>query len=495
MMLLHIESLSPLYEDVQRSGIFSDSKFFVDCVPKFSSEIIVEKYISTKDSIGFDLFSFVEANFTYPKEREAVYSSSNKSIELHLSDLWDELTRKPDQQAGTLIPLPYPYIVPGGRFREIYYWDSYFTMLGLKESGRVDLIENMVNNFAYLIDQFGFIPNGNRTYYLSRSQPPFFALMVSVLMDVKGAGIVQSYLPQIEKEYQFWMEGSGSLSPSNVKHRRVVRLNNGSVLNRYWDDKNTPRPEAFIEDEQIAAESTTENNEVYRNIRAAAESGWDFSSRWFGEGVNMHTIETTQIIPIDLNCLLFFVEVMISAAYFNKNDQSTGKAFLIKSEQRKKAIQHYCWNEEKKCFFDYQFIKQTQTPHYTLAATFPLFFHIATIDQIESIEKVITEQFLQSGGLITTTNHTHQQWDAPNGWAPLQWIAYKGLKTMDENNSTAEKIKKNWLSLNEKTFTETGKMMEKYNVSNTTVIAGGGEYPNQDGFGWTNGVYLAMKNK
>ncbi|MDP1844970.1 MAG: trehalase family glycosidase, partial [Sediminibacterium sp.] len=178
MMLLYIESLSPLYEDVQRSGIFSDSKFFVDCVPKFSSEIIVEKYINTKDSIGFDLVSFVEANFTYPKEREAVYSSSNKSIELHLSDLWDELTRKPDQQAGTLIPLPNPYIVPGGRFREIYYWDSYFTMLGLKESGRVDLIENMVNNFAYLIDQFGFIPNGNRTYYLSRSQPPFFALMV-----------------------------------------------------------------------------------------------------------------------------------------------------------------------------------------------------------------------------------------------------------------------------------------------------------------------------
>ncbi|MDP1843569.1 MAG: trehalase family glycosidase, partial [Sediminibacterium sp.] len=362
------------------------------------------------------------------------------------------------------------------------------------ESGRVDLIENMVNNFAYLIDQFGFIPNGNRTYYLSRSQPPFFALMVYVLMDVKGVGIVQSYLPQIEKEYQFWMEGSGSLSPSKVEHRRVVRLNNGSVLNRYWDDKNTPRPEAFIEDEQIAAESTAENNEVYRNIRAAAESGWDFSSRWFGDGVNMHTIETTQIIPIDLNCLLFFVEVIISAAYFNKNDQSTGKAFLIKSEQRKKAIQHYCWNEEKKCFFDYQFIKQTQTPHYTLAATFPLFFHIATIDQIESIEKVITDQFLQSGGLITTTNHTHQQWDAPNGWAPLQWIAYKGLKTMDENNSTAEKIKVNWLALNEKTFAETGKMMEKYNVSNTKVIAGGGEYPNQDGFGWTNGVYLAMKN-
>ena len=318
-MLFYIESLSPLYEDVQMSGIFSDSKFFVDCSPKFSAGIILQNYLEQKNDPAFNLAGFVKAHFNYPKENTTEYHSANKPIKAHLNDLWDELTREPDQQSGTLIPLPHRYIVPGGRFREIYYWDSYFTLLGLQVSGRTDLIENMVLNFASLIDQFGFIPNGNRTYYLSRSQPPFFALMVTVLMESKGTEVLQQFLPRLEKEYAFWMDGSETLGPDNTSHRRVVRMNNGSLLNRYWDDKDTPRPEAFIEDTHIAAAADRPAAEVFRDIRAAAESGWDFSSRWFGDGKQMHTIETTSIIPVDLNCLLFFLETILSMAYFEKN--------------------------------------------------------------------------------------------------------------------------------------------------------------------------------
>jgi alpha,alpha-trehalase len=492
--MLYIETLSPLYEDVQISGIFSDSKYFVDSIPKSTTENILALYESQKRSDGFSLKQFIDTHFIYPSENNNEYNSSNKPITEHLNDLWNELTRQPDAAGGTLIPLPFPYIVPGGRFREIYYWDSYFTMLGLKESGRIDLIENMVNNFSYLINQFGHIPNGNRTYYLSRSQPPFFSLMISVLMDTKGPHILQDYLAPLEKEYQFWMDGVEQLGPNNISHRRVVRLWNGMIMNRFWDDKDTPRPEAYIEDKHIASLSNRPAEAVYRDIRAAAESGWDFSSRWFADGTNMHSIETTSIIPIDLNCLLFFMEVMIASAYFNQNDQAKGKSYLIKSEERKKAIQYFCWNEEKNFFFDYQFEKRTHTPHYTLAAAFPLFFHIAHIDQINAVDKLMQEKLLADGGLITTTNNTGQQWDAPNGWAPLQWITYKGLLSIDENNKTAAKIKNNWLSLNEKTYADTGKMMEKYNVADISILAGGGEYPNQDGFGWTNGVYLAMKN-
>ena len=490
---MQIETLSPLYEDVQQSALFADSKFFVDCIPKSSAETILMLYELEREESEFSLKHFIETHFTYPAESNSIYSSENKLISNHLNDLWNELTRQPDIEAGTLIPLPFPYIVPGGRFREIYYWDSYFTMLGLKESGRIDLIENMLNNFTYLINQFGFIPNGNRTYYLSRSQPPFFALMISILMDTKGPHILQDYLAPLEKEYQFWMDGVEKLGPHNLIHRRVVRLANGMILNRYWDDKDTPRPEAFVEDTHVAEASSQPANEVFRNIRAAAESGWDFSSRWFADGINMHSIETTKIIPIDLNCLLFFMEVMISSAYFNQNDQVNGKSYLIKSEERKKAIQHFCWNEEQQFFFDYQFEKRAHTPHHTLAAAFPLFFHISTFEQNALVEKIIQEKFLRSGGLITTTNNTGQQWDAPNGWAPLQWITYKGLMAIDESNPTAKKIRELWLSLNEKTYLETGKMMEKYNVTDISISAGGGEYPNQDGFGWTNGVYLAMK--
>ncbi|MEI6263571.1 MAG: alpha,alpha-trehalase TreF [Sphingobacteriia bacterium] len=492
---MHIESLSPLYEDVQQSGIFADSKFFVDCIPKSSAETILMLYKLEREENEFSLKYFIETHFTFPSESKSVYSSGNKPINEHLNDLWNELTRQPDAAGGTLIPLPFPYIVPGGRFREIYYWDSYFTMLGLKESGRVDLIENMVNNFAYLINQFGHIPNGNRTYYLSRSQPPFFALMISILMEVKGDHILQDYLAPLEKEYQFWMDGVEQLGPNNISHRRVVRLSNGMIMNRYWDDKDTPRPEAFIEDKHIASLSNRPAEEVYRDIRAAAESGWDFSSRWFADGINMQSIETTKIIPIDLNCLMGFMEVIISMAYFNQNDQEKGKSYLIKLEERKKAIQHFCWNEELQFFFDYQFEKRAHTPHYTLAGAFPLFFPIADFfGQKQCIEKTIEDKFLKAGGLISTLNNTGQQWDAPNGWAPLQWITYKGLMHVDSRNRTAKKIRENWLMLNEKTYAETGKMMEKYNVEDISISAGGGEYPNQDGFGWTNGVYLAMKN-
>lgn len=486
----YIESLSPLYEAVQLSEIFSDSKFFVDAVPLFTPQEIITNYIASKDKTGFDLRSFVETHFALPAESDNSYSSANKSLPDHLSGLWNVLTRKPDEQGGTLIPLPHSYIVPGGRFREVYYWDSYFTMLGLQVSGRVDIIQNMIDNFAYLINQAGFIPNGNRTYYLGRSQPPFFALMLSVLEEEKGKVFIQQYLPQLENEYAFWMDGAGLLSATHTARRRSVRMPDGSILNRYWDDRDTPRPEAYIEDIHIAQKSGRTASTVYRDIRAAAESGWDFSSRWFRDEQKMETIQTTDIIPVDLNCLLVFMEQYLSHLY-SGSDEQRAAIMLKRSEQRKKAIQHYCWNEEKEFYFDHHFRDNIQTSCYTLASLFPLFIPVADKAQSAKVAKTVEERFLQPGGLTTTLNKTGQQWDAPNGWAPLQWIAYKGLKQAPYGHTgLAEKIRQNWMQNNEKVYAETGKMMEKYNVCDTHAKAGGGEYPNQDGFGWTNGVYL-----
>ena len=389
-----------------------------------------------------------------------------------------------------MIPLPNPYIVPGGRFREVYYWDSYFTMLGLQVSKRVDIIENMINNFAYLIDTVGFIPNGNRSYYLGRSQPPFFALMINVLMEEKGEDILFKYQSALEKEYAFWMDGADQLSEANPSHRRCVLMPDGTVLNRYWDDFDTPRPEANIEDKHLAANSGRNVSEVYRHIRAAAESGWDFSSRWFRDPQKMETIQTTDIIPIDLNCLLCWHEVILAAIY-GKTNKEKMHVLLKKMGQRKEAIQKYCWNEEKGFYFDYNLADAKQSEQYTLAGMFPFFLSIAEYTQAEAAAKVIEEKFLQPGGLRTTALQTGQQWDSPNGWAPLQWVTYHGLKKFPYHQHTvADKIKANWMHTNEKVFASTGKMMEKYNVCDTETKAGGGEYPNQDGFGWTNGVYL-----
>jgi alpha,alpha-trehalase len=490
---LTVQELSPLYEEVQMSGLFADSKYFVDAIPLQPVGDIMAAYTAARSTPDFNLRRFVETHFQLPAEADNSYRSANKPIHLHLSELWNILTRTPDQQAGTLIPLPHPYIVPGGRFREVYYWDSYFTMLGLQVSKRVDLIENMVSNFAHLINTLGFIPNGNRSYYLGRSQPPFFASMVLLLMEEKGEEILSKYLSPLEKEYAFWMDGVSQLSDTQTTYRRVVRMPDGAVLNRYWDDMDTPRPEAFTEDKHLAESSGRDPKEVYRHIRAAAESGWDFSSRWFSDGENMQTIQTTDLIPVDLNCLLCSMEMLLSIMYGKLGQADKDQQMLDNFVKRKKAIQTYCWSEEKGFYFDHQFRTQQLSEQYTLASVFPLYFPIADIKQSASVAKVVEAHFLQPGGLRTTLRNTGQQWDAPNGWAPLQWIAYQAFNRVPyEHKALARQIKDNWMRNNEKVYAATGKMMEKYNVSDTDSKAGGGEYPNQDGFGWTNGVYLAF---
>jgi alpha,alpha-trehalase len=404
------------------------------------------------------------------------------------------LQRNPDKDSGTLIPLPYPYIVPGGRFREIYYWDSYFTMLGLKVSGKNEVIESMIHNFSFLINTFGFIPNGNRTYYLSRSQPPFFSLMTELLASIKGDVVLLQYSGEIEKEYAFWMNGSKELSKENNAIKRVVLLKDGSVLNRYFDDLTSPRPEAFLEDMHLTKISSQQPENLFRNIRAAAESGWDFSSRWFKDEKNMHTIQTTDLIPVDLNCLLFHIEQLLSKIYLLQHQKEKSSAFEIKSINRKKAIETFCWNQDNEFYFDYNFKEEKNTNTFSLAAAYPLFFSISNSGRANAVKEKIFNNFLQAGGVITTLNTTQQQWDAPNGWAPLQWITYKALKNYGFIVE-ANELKKRWITTNEKIYTVTEKMMEKYNVTATDTQAGGGEYPNQDGFGWTNGVYLAMQSE
>jgi alpha,alpha-trehalase len=365
-------------------------------------------------------------------------------------------------------------------------------MLGLKQSGKIELIENMIDNFAYLIDTYGFIPNGNRTYFLTRSQPPYFSLMVDLLAEIKGIEVYKKYLPQLEKEYNFWMDGSEKLSGIDNTHRRVVLLPDGEILNRYWDDDASPRPEAYKEDLKIAALSPEHDSVDFRNIRAACESGWDFSSRWLNDGISLETIETTKILPVDLNCLLFHLETTIAHAYKIENNKAQLKKFKSLASKREKAIQKYFWRKKEGFFVDYHFVLEWKNMPNQLAGVYPLFFGIASKKQALKCAEFVEIHFLKEGGLQTTTKTTSQQWDAPNGWAPLQYIAIKGLEKYSVK--LAENIKNRWLNVNKSTFESTGKFCEKYNVVDVNSSGGGGEYPSQDGFGWTNGVYLNLSN-
>jgi len=318
-----------LYVAVESARLFPDSKQFPDAVPKSAPKDILALYHSQRPRSPEQLRKFVAAHFLLPEAVAAApVASEHVPIGRHIDSLWEQLTRSTAVAPAysSLLPLPRPYVVPGGRFREVYYWDSYFTMLGLLESGRGDLVEGMVADFAHLVDTFGHIPNGARTYYLSRSQPPFFFAMVELLSGQEPAHALATYLPQLKKEYAFWMDGAAGLTPGGA-HRRVVALEDGSILNRYWDDRDTPRDEAYWEDTTLARAAHREPAQLYRDIRAAAESGWDFSSRWLADARTLATIDTTEIIPVDLNSLLFGLESVIRAGCERAGDRACAQQF------------------------------------------------------------------------------------------------------------------------------------------------------------------------
>lgn len=483
-----------LFTDLHASGLWHDGKEISDSVTLESPDHILALYRKEKTQPGFDLKRFFNTHFEKAPTLEVNYTSdTTRPVEEHIEKLWPILSREPEDQDffSTLIPLPFPYVIPGGRFNEIYYWDSYFTMLGLVESGRIDLVESMVKNFAYMIENFGFIPNGNRTYYLGRSQPPFFSLMVSLLAEQKGDDVILEFLPALIKEHEFWMEGSKKLTKEWKSHKRAVKLSGGEILNRYYDNITSPRAEMYQDDVELIKTKGEAGKRTLLNIRAACESGWDFSSRWCEAPNDLSTIRTTDLVQVDLNCLLYHLEKMVHKGLALKGEVKTAAKYSTYAENRAAAIQKYFWNEEAGFYFDYNHQIDHQMHSISAAAAFPLSFGIATEFQAQKVAQTLETELLKDGGLLTTNFESGQQWDAPNGWAPLQWMAICGLRNYGLE-SLSQKIKERWVALNIKVFENTGKLMEKYNVMDTSLLSGGGEYPVQDGFGWTNGVLLKL---
>lgn len=487
--------LGPLFSDVQSAKLFPDQKTFADAVPKSDPYMILADYRMQRNQSGFDLRHFVNLNFDLPKAGEKYVAPADQNLREHIDGLWPVLTRTTDKAAkwDSLLPLPESYVVPGGRFREVYYWDSYFTMLGLAESGHWDKIEDMVKNFAYEIDTWGHIPNGNRSYYLSRSQPPFFSLMVELLA-THDKEALKTFQPQLTKEYQYWMEGGDSLAPGSAS-KRVVKLQNGALLNRYWDDRDTPRPESWLDDV-----TTAKNNpdrpatEIYRDLRAGAASGWDFSSRWMDNPEQLGSIHTTSFIPVDLNALMYQMEKTLSHASKATGDEAGAARYDKLASQRQQAMESTLWNDKKGWYADYDMRRKAVSDSLTAAALYPLFVKAAAQDRADKVAAATQAQLLKAGGVLTTTMNTGQQWDAPNGWAPLQWIAAVGLENYGHDDLSME-VTWRFLTNVQHTYDREKKLVEKYDVTTTGTGGGGGEYPLQDGFGWTNGVTLKMLDK
>ena len=434
---------SDLFKHVQMAQLFPDSKTFADAIVKTDLNTVLAAYEQAcldaeKSGEAVDLATFVNTHFDIPEMISATSQTKFENVADYIEHMWQVLTRTPDtEQKDSLIALTRPYIVPGGRFREIYYWDTYFTALGLIDAGRTDMAINMLVNFVDILNEVGCIPNGNRAYYYSRSQPPILALFYNLLKDALSDQQKEYVIWGLKKEYQFWMNEAGeNASQKGAAQLRTVTMPCGATLNRYFDTEPTPRPESYREDIETAEHIGADKSQFYQHVRAACESGWDFSSRWLANPNSLASIRTTEIIPVDLNALLVTLEQTLASV-----------------------------------------TKGAEQARYSAAST-------ARIKAINIL--------LKKGGVVTTSNTTSQQWDAPNGWAPLQLFAVEGLRNYGFDMQ-AQTIMLRFCKTIENHFATSGVLLEKYNVCEPEIKAGGGEYDVQLGFGWTNGVYTRFQ--
>jgi alpha,alpha-trehalase len=479
-----------LYRSVELARVFPDSKTFADMIPLQSPDTVLAAYRKEKSAGKAALAAFVARYFT----TAGAASKTRKPLRAHIQSLWPVLSRPPvaPLPGSSQLPVTNAYIVPGGRYQEFYYWDSYFAMLGMKADGQQPMVESMIATFVGLVERYGHVPNGTRTYYLGRSQPPFLALMMD-LSDDRDPALARRRLAALQTEHDYWMAGSNCIAADGTC-QHVVRMPDGSLLNRYWDARDTPRDESYTEDVATAAEAAPRPAaEINRHLRAGGESGWDFSSRWLRDGRTLATIHTTDIVPVDLNSLLWMQEQAIARRCRELGDSACAATFDDLATRRRAAIGRYLWNADERRFADWDRSTQRASPSISAAALLPLYAGLATKEQAAATASLTRERLIAPGGLRTTTVTTGQQWDSPNGWAPLQWMAVLGLERYGENK-LARSIADRWLTTVNRFYCRTGRVIEKYDVE-TFAAGGGGEYVVQDGFGWTNGSVSGLMDR
>lgn len=401
------------------------------------------------------------------QEQSLVHFSSDQIAAAfeHIGLKWHDLTKNQTIDDGTLIGLPYPYIVPSSEpqagfvFEEMYYWDSYFTAQGLFVSGHNDLAEGMLENLIYLFRRFHLIPNASRFYFTSRSQPP---MLTSYIFDVfekceKDLNWLREHIHTAEREYHtVWM--------SNIQpNRRNVYKD----LSRYYDIN-------VLDD------------------LAECESGWDMTTRY-----NRRCLS---YVPIDLNALLYKYESDIARAYEMLNEPDTAAVWRDYAKKRQQTITEELWDEEEGFFFDLDYINCRKSHVWSLAGFYPLWTGLATSEQARRLVEHL-EKFMQQGGLSVTSlanelpgSDLPHQWAYPNGWAPLHWLVVQGLDNYGYHKE-AEEITRRWLKTNLEYFDAFGVFREAYDVVNGMDSPHAGVYPPQIGFGWTNAVFVDLAKK
>ncbi|CAH1398864.1 unnamed protein product [Nezara viridula] len=509
---------------VQMAELYPDSKTFVDKKLKHNIDLIRRNFAIMMETTNNKpsrraLQEFVDKNFDpagsefeewhpsdwkkTPHFIDLIEDNQYRHWVIYLNEQWKQLGRniKEDVEKNpysySQIYVPYPMIVPGGRFREYYYWDSYWTIRGLLLCGMITTAQGMLFNFGSLVKVLGFIPNGGRVYYLNRSQPPLYIPMFKTYFDAtRDIDFLESQIENLEKEYFFWIE-----------ERTVEVEKNGRTFKMafYNTETDGPRPESYEEDVHAAANfSGAEVQEFFNELKSAAESGFDFSSKWFvdksGErATSFDDTKTRYIIPVELNSYLCMNARLLAEMFGELGMENKRQKYIQLYYEWVRNVEDLFWDEEKGIWFDYDRINNKSRPYFYLTNFVPLWakcYDTSNKDKYaESAIKYLNSEVKKSvyiGGLPFSTMNSGEQWDMPNSWPPLVYMVVIGLiktgnqEAADEAYFWADR----WIRSCHAAFMRTNKMFEKYSAVNVGVYGGGGEYGVQVGFGWTNAVVM-----
>ncbi|XP_055386870.1 trehalase isoform X2 [Condylostylus longicornis] len=511
-----------LLDTIQMAKMYPDSKTFVDMKMKYEPKQTLQKFEELMqkhaDKPSTDVLQeFVKNNFAEPgaefenwdpvdwTERprflDSVRDPDLRQWGSDLNGLWKILGRKmiPDvaknPELYSIIHVDHPVIIPGGRFREFYYWDSYWIIRGLLYSEMFDTTKGMLKNFLSIVQRYGFVPNGGRIYYSKRSQPPLLAAMVKSYVDYTGDDkFAIDSVKTLEYEFEFWMNN----------HSHVI---DGHCLVAYGDKSSGPRPESYSEDIETGhyLETEDEKQELYSELKAAAESGMDFSSRWFitSNGTNegmLKDLKTRSIIPVELNAIMFWNAKIIAEFYSKAGDVKKCAEYEAKAQDILKAIEAVLWHEDVGAWLDYDLINNKRRNYFVPTNLSPLWMKCYDITKSEHISERVLK-YIENvgidkypGGVPNTLLNTGEQWDFPNVWPPMQYILIIGLDNLGtpEAKRLAEKWTKRWVQSNFEAYKSSQHMYEKYNAEIFGGYGGGGEYDVQVGFGWSNGVIIEL---
>ncbi|XP_043849486.1 trehalase [Dromiciops gliroides] len=510
-----------LLRQVQMAKLYQDDKHFVDMPLTKAPDQVLSDFNELLKSSGGNisreqLKTFVSEHFkdpgqemetwipedwkASPKFLETISDTRLRAWAEDLHNLWKKLGRKiklevseqPDRYS--LIYAAHPFIVPGGRFIEFYYWDSYWVMQGLLLSEMPGTVKGMLQNFLDMVKHYGLIPNGGRVYYLQRSQPPLLALMMDrYLAYTNDVPFLRENIGTLELELEFWMQNRSV----NISH-------NGEnyTLNRYYVPYGGPRPESYSKDEELAELLPEDAREsLWTELKAGAESGWDFSSRWFVGSNYLLDIKTSHLVPVDLNAFLCQAENLLANFHIQLGNLNMAQRYQEAQTRRKAAMEALLWNETLGSWFDFNLKNRQQNHGFYPSNLSPLWAGcFSDPDAVRKNVKYLEDNKILTykHGIPSSLQISGQQWDFPNAWAPLQDLVVRGLADSGsaEAQDVAFQLAQNWIQTNFALYQKNKAMYEKYDVSTDSgEPGGGGEYEVQEGFGWTNGVALEFLNR